>query len=63
VITPQEHSIIDHIKRRALGGCPVSPEEKQWILDIVRREREPIHKVVMVRAANAGFNVKGIVTI
>ena len=60
MISPEEHVKIADIKRRVTTA---TPEEKQWILNLVARERTPIRKVVMVRAKNEGFNVEGIITL
>ena len=63
MITAEEGIRIKKLKVQVRAGLGASAEEKQWILDIVAREQAPIRTVVMVRAQNEGFNVKGIVTV
>ena len=39
----------------------VSREEKQWTLDLMRREQLPMSKAAINAAAREGFNVEGLV--
>jgi hypothetical protein len=63
MITREEHLKLDDIKSRTLRKRHVTSAEKQWVLDLVAREQEPIRADVKQRAANSGFNVEGIVTL
>lgn len=57
-----EKDTLAEIKARALAGQYVSPQEKQVVLDLLRREGLAVRKAVLQRAANEGLNVSGIVT-
>lgn len=48
------------IKRAALANHYVSDENKQWVLNIVKREQSATPKAVLERAAAKGFDVTGI---
>jgi hypothetical protein len=62
MITEAEGKKIRFIKAAVKEGRAhlVSNEDKQWILDMLKREVCPIRKAVKTAAKNSGFNVTGI---
>jgi phage I-like protein len=60
MITKEEHHQIADIKRRALSGGFVYPSEKQWILDLMKREKVAAHRQSLESARKQGFNVQGL---
>ena len=62
MMTQTEHKKLADIKRRALACEFVSPSEKQWVLDLARREGEGIHAATIAVEAKQGYNVRGMRT-
>lgn len=65
MITAEEGVKMRNIKARVLAdnsGNSVSSQEKQWVLDIVKREQVTVRAAVVQRANNSGFNTTGIRT-
>lgn len=64
-ITPAERAKLARIQKLVLSGKArtVSAADRQWVLDIVKREQVMIRADVVQRAANEGLDVNGIFTI
>ena len=62
-LTQDEMIRLKSIKTLTLQGRRdlVSREEKQWTLDLMRREQLPMSKAAINAAAREGFNVEGLV--
>ena len=62
-LTQDEMIRLKSIKTLTLQGRRdlVSREEKQWTLDLMRREQLPMSKAAINAAAQEGFNVEGLV--
>lgn len=43
-------------------GIEVSDYDKQWVIDLCKREQVPVHPKVADRAAASGFDTTGIKT-
>jgi len=61
-MTKEEGAKINDIKARVLSKKPVSNVEKQWVLDLLKREQLAVKPGVKQAAKNSGFDVTGIVT-
>lgn len=64
-MTDAEKEKLLRLKKLCLTGKArqVSPADRQWILDIVKREQVLIRADVVQKAANEGLDTRGIVTI
>lgn len=60
MFTADENVRIKEIRKLAEEGQHVTPEQRQWILDMFRRESIPMEKEVVEGAKSMGFNVDGI---
>jgi hypothetical protein len=63
MMTAAEGSRVKAIKAKVLAGKFVSDADKQWVLDIVRREQVAVRKQVVENASKEGFETAGIRTI
>lgn len=61
MISSEERNRIAKIKRAAEVGT-ATDADKQWVLDMVRREQVIIKRTTKLIAAGQGFNVSGIAT-
>ena len=57
-----ERDTLAEIKARVLAKQPVSAKEKQFVLDMLKREQLSVRSAVIKRAAAEGLDVTGIVT-
>ena len=55
-----EKDTLAEIKARVLANQPVSAYEKQLVLDLYRRSRQPVAAAVLQLAARKGFDTTGI---
>lgn len=62
MMTKEEGAKIQNIKARVLAKKPVSNVEKQWVLDLLKREQLAVKPRVKQAAKNSGFDVNGILT-
>ena len=60
MFTVDENLKIKDIKNRALNGEAVTKEDRQWVLDMFRREGIPLLKDAYDGAKEMGFDVEGI---
>ena len=60
MITADENVRVQEIRKLAEEGAPVSNKDRQWILDLFRREGIPLDKEVYNGAKDMGFFVEGI---
>ena len=65
LFTPAEREKLMRLKKLCLAGKSrqVSAADRQWVLNMIKREQVMIRADVVQRAANEGLNVEGIVTI
>lgn len=63
MLTPVEISKLRAIKTLVKAGNEylVPAADKQWVLDIVKRERAPIRAAVVERAVVQGYDTTGLV--
>ena len=60
MFTVDENLKIKDIKNRALNGEVVTKEDRQWVLDMYKREGIPLLKETYDGAKEMGFDVEGI---
>lgn len=60
MITADENAKVREIRKLAEEGSDVSHDDRQWILDLHKREGIPMEKEVVEGAKSMGFNVDGI---
>ncbi len=60
MLTPVEKARLDGIKMMVHAGLPLEAEEKQWVLDLGKREGVPVEKRIAQNAELQGFNVHGL---
>lgn len=65
MLTVEEKAKISLIKMMTLAGQVdlVTPEQKQWVLDVVRREQIPVPLDATLLAQKQGFDVSGVAII
>ena len=62
MMSKEEGVKLQNIKARVLAKKAVSNVEKQWVLDLLKREQCAIRPAVKQAAKNSGFDVSGIIT-
>lgn len=55
-----ERNFLADVRSRVMNKQPVSREEKQIVLDLMRRTQVPMSKQAIDAAAAEGFNVTGL---
>ena len=65
MMTREEGAKLKAMKLLVLAGGQgaVLTEDKQWVLDLLKREGVAVREVVKTAAKNSGFDVTGIVTL
>lgn len=65
MLTGDEKTKIKEIRKLAEGGNEqqVTQEERQWVLDLFKRNKIPMPKDVLESAEQMGYNVDGIVVL
>jgi len=61
-MTPTEYRKLKEIKAIVKDGRhdQVTPDDKQWVLDLMKREGTPTPAEVIKAAKDSGFDVDGI---
>lgn len=62
MITAAEGAKLKKIKSCIKSGLHVAASEKQWVLDVVRREAVVVPSAIVQRATENGYNAEGILT-